>query len=146
MAYCNQQDIVDRKGSERLAELTGDSTGQSINAARVTKAINEFGNRIDNAVRVNYPKLPFDETNAFLNGLNIEGAYLILERDKELGWSEDQRADWKLLEKDLEKIAQGMYDLRTETEEEVEAKGTFKSNPRLFNRNSLNGPEDHNHV
>lgn len=148
MAYCNQTDITDRKGTARIAELTGDPDGETINAPRVAKAIEGFASRMDNAIRRQYPTLPFDESNAYLNGLNIEGAYLILERDKENGWSEDQRAEWKMILKDLEDIAKGLMDLKTETAEEIEeqAEGSFSTNGRLFNRNSLNGPEDYDHV
>jgi phage gp36-like protein len=142
MAYCNEQDIVDRKSARVIAELTGDPTGEIIDSEKVTGAIDDYAARINNAVRVKHPDLPFDETDKFLNRLNADGAYLLLERDTENGWSEDQRDDWKLLNQDLEMIAQGKIDLKSETAEEVTAKGTFKSNPRMFNRNSLHAPED----
>lgn len=144
-SYCSNQNIIDRKGLQRIAELTGDPQGETVNQARVTLVKEEFATRMNNAIRKSYPTLPFDETNAYLNGLNIEGAYLILERDKENGWSDDQRADWKLIMKDLEDIANGLMDLRTETDDEIneQAEGSFSTNGRLFNRNSLSGPEDY---
>lgn len=143
MAYCTEQDLVDRKSTRVIAQVTGDSDGATIDSDKVTEAIDDFSARMDNALRVNYPSLPFDETNNFLNRLNVDGAYLLLKRDTANGWSEDHRDDWKMLNKDLEQIAQGKIDLISETEEELEARGTFTSNPRLFNRNSLSGPEDY---
>jgi phage gp36-like protein len=141
MAYCTQAHITDRKSTELIAELTGDPNGVTISSAAVTQAINEMSALIDAAVRVRYPDLPFDATNALLNGLCITGAYLILERDSRNGWSDDHREDWKLVQKALEQIASGKMDLRTETEtqEEELLKGFFSSKPRLFGRNSLSG-------
>lgn len=143
MGYCTQQDLENRKSTEVIAELTGDPDGETIDAAKVTAAIDDFASRIDNALRVNYDLADFDATNKFLNRLNVDGAYLILAKDTVNGWSEDERDDYKLLLKDLEAIAQGSIDLKSETEEELEARGTFQTNPRLFGRNSLSGPEDY---
>jgi phage gp36-like protein len=143
MAYCSQSDITNRKGTELIAELTGDPVGVTINADSVTLAINEMGEILDAAVRKKYPDLPFDSSNSLLKGLNVQGAYLILERDSRSGWSDDHREDWKLLMKQVEAIANGMLDLRTETEEQEEAavEGYFSSKTRLFGRNSLSGEE-----
>lgn len=142
MGYCTQQDLEDRKSTRVIAELSGDPDGATVDAGKVNQAIEDFAARVDNALRVHYPDLPFDSDNKYLNRLNVDGAYLLLEKDTENGWSEDQRDDWKLLNQDLEMIAQGKIDLKSETEEEIEARGTFQTNPRLFGRNSLKGPED----
>ncbi len=144
MAYCTQANITSRKGTELIAELTGDADGTTINAAAVTLAIEEMSALIDAAVRKIHPDLPFDETHALLNGLCITGSYLILERDSAGGWNEDLREDWKLIEKKLDQIASGKIDLRSETEDEAEAMvtGFFTSKPRLFGRNSLGGDYD----
>lgn len=141
MSFCTQTDLTNRKGTTAIAELTGDETGETVDAARVTLVINEFAERIQVALNKQYRGVEFDETNKFLNGLNIEGAYLLLEKDSYDGWSEQNREDWKLLMKDLENISSGKVDLKIETEEEEEAtiEGYFKSNRRVFNRNSLNG-------
>jgi len=146
MPYCTEANITARKGTQRIAELTGDPSGATVDSAKVAAAIDEFAAKMDNAIRVEYPELPFDETNQYLNGLNVEGAYLLLERDKENGWSESQREEWKMLLDEIKMIAGGTVDLRTETDDEIEAQaeGTFSSNKRLFNRNSLNGVEELN--
>lgn len=141
MTYCSKEDLTSRKSVERIAELTGDPEGTTVNEAAVALVIAEFGERLDAAIRVRYPSLPFDATNKYLNGLNVEGAYLLLERDSDTGWSDDQREDWKMLLDELKSIAGGKIDLRTETEEEEAAQvvGYFSTNPRLFGRNSLSG-------
>ncbi len=141
MAYCTQQDLEDRKGTEQIAQLTGDPTGQEVDAARVTLVINEFAARVDGALRRQYPEGTFDSSNALLNGLNVEGAFLLLAKDTELGWSEDHREDWKMLLKELDKIGDGTVDLRTETEEQEQeiSEGYFSSRPRFFGRTSLSG-------
>jgi len=143
MSFCTQTDLTNRKGTQAIAELTGDPEGLVVDAARVTLAINEFAERIQVALNKQYRNIAFDETNKFLNGLNIEGAYLLLEKDSYDGWSEENREDWKLLMKDIENIASGKIDLKIETEEEEDAtvEGYFSTNRRVFGRNSLNGVE-----
>lgn len=143
MAYCTQTDIINRKGTALIAELTGDPAGVTINSSSVTDAINEISAILDAAVRRKYPDLPFDSSNSLLKGLNLQGAYLILERDSLTGWSDDHREDWKLLMKQVEAIANGTLDLRTETEEQEEASvaGYFSANRRVFHRNFLSGEE-----
>jgi phage gp36-like protein len=143
MAYCTQTDITNRKGTKLIAELTGDPAGATINTGSVTLAINEMGEILDAAVRKRYPDLPFDSSNNLLKGLNVQGAYLILERDSRSGWDDDHREDWKLLMEQVRSIANGTLDLRTETEEQEEAavEGFFSSKARLFGRNSLSGEE-----
>ena len=135
MTYCTQTDITDRKGTEKIAKLTGDPSGAEIDSAKVTSAIEEFASKIDAAVRKNYPDLPFDSTHKLLNGLNIEGAYLLLERDGR-GWTDDKREEWKMIMKQVDDIAKGIIDLRSETEEQEEAmtEGFFSSNSRVFGR------------
>lgn len=137
VTYCTQQDIEDRKGSEKLARLAGDPSGQTIDAARVSSAIEEFAADINAAVRKRYPDLPFDATHKLLNGLNIQGAWLLLVRDGDRGWTDDDRDEWKMLLQQLKDIATGLIDLRSDTEEQEEeaAKGFFSSNRRLFGRN-----------
>lgn len=143
MTYCNQTDITNRKSTELIAELTGDPDGLVINAASVTLAIEEMAEMLNAVVRRRYKDLPFDGTNKLLNGLNVQGAYLILERDSRTGWSDDHREDWKLMMKQVEAIGNGTLDLRTETEEQEEATvaGYFSTNRRVFGRNFLSGEE-----
>ena len=144
MPYCTEAQIISRKGTELIAELTGDSAGETVNSATVALAINEMSARIDAAVRKVHPDLPFDETHAYLNGLCITGSYLILERDSSSGFTEDLLELWKVTQRELDAIAAGKIDLRSETEEEAEEMvvGSFSSKPRLFGRNSLGGDYD----
>lgn len=139
MAYCTIEQLKERKGEKRIAELTGDPDGTTVSEAAANQALNEFAAKMDVSIRKQYPSLPFNEEHLYLNGLNIEGAYLILERDSQRGWTDHYRADWKLLLKELEAIAAGDVDLVDRTEEEAEEyeDGFFRSNRRLFGRNSL---------
>jgi len=143
MSFCTQTDLTNRKGVKVIAELTGDPDGETVNTARVTLAIDEFAERIQVNLNKQYRGVEFDETNKFLNGLNIEGAYLLLEKDAYDGWDEKNLEAWKLLLKDLEHIGSGKIDLKIETEEEEDAtvEGYFSTNRRVFGRNSLNGVE-----
>lgn len=143
MSYCTQADLESRKSTKSIAELTGDADGETVDAAKVTRVIEDFAERMNNAIRVKYPALPFDSTNKFLNGLNVEGAYLLLEKDSYDGWTEENLSSWKLILADLNAIASGKIDLKTETadEEDDHVEGTFSTRPRIFGRNSLNGVE-----
>lgn len=134
--YCTQSDIEARKGTARLAKLTGDADGVTVDAARVTSAIEEMADTLNGAVRKHYPDLPFDGTHKLLNGLNIQGAWLLLVRDSDRGWSEDDREEWKMLKAQVDDIATGLTDLRSETEEQAEemTEGYFSANDRVFGR------------
>lgn len=137
MAYCTVQHIKDRKGEHKIAQLTGDATGGTVNEPTVEEAINSFAEKMDASIRKQHPGLPFDSSNKYLRDLNIEGAYLLLERDSERGWTDEYRSDWKLLESQLKDIATGLVELKTLEGEALE--GFFSSKKRLFGRNSLSG-------
>lgn len=134
--YCSQADLTGRKGTQRIAELTGDGSGQAVDSAKVTEAIEEFAGKINAAVRRQYQALPFDETNDLLNGLNIEGAYLLLVRDSDRGWTDADRKDWEMLKAEVRDIADGRSELRIETDVEADAmtEGYFSSNKQVFGR------------
>lgn len=141
MSYCTIADLTSRKGTRYIAQLTGDASGNTVDNTKAQLAIDTFAERMNTAIRRRYPDLPFDATNKYLNGLNVEGAYLLLNQDSPTGMDEGQRADWSNLLKELDRIGEGKVDLRSDTEDEEEAatKGFFTANKRLFNRNSLNG-------
>jgi len=139
MSYCTIEHITARKGTRKVAELTGDPSGQAVDEAEVLSQIEDFAERMNSSIRVHYPDLPFGDDQLFLRGLNIEGAYLQLERDGDRGWTEDMRKEWKMLLDDLDGIAQGKKELRTLDSKSIKKKtdGFFTSNRRLFKRNSL---------
>lgn len=134
--YCTLQHLMDRKDEERLAKITGDGSGQTVDQMKVEGAIEDFAGYMNAELRKQYPDLPFDDTQSYLNGLNIQGAWLLLERDSDAGWSEGDREDWKMLMKQVEGLADA--DLRTETDEEQEAmtEGYFSSDRGVFGRNN----------
>jgi phage gp36-like protein len=139
MSYCTIQHITDRKGTRKIAELSGDNTGQAINEPRVQSQIDSFAERMNAALRHEYPKLGFGDEQLQLRDLNVEGAYLLLERDSDRGWTEEMIKQWKMLLDDLDKIADGRMKLQTLDDQSTKKKtdGYFSSNRRLFRRNSL---------
>lgn len=136
VTYCSEIDLTDRYGTDDIAELTGDETGVAVDSAKVAKAIDQFAERMNASIRKQYPDLPFDATHVYLNGLNTEGAYLLLIKWSDRGWDEDDRSDWKTLLKDLEHLARGVTDLRTETDIQAEdaTDPYFSSEKRVFGR------------
>lgn len=122
-----------------IAQLTGDPTGQSVDPAKVQLQINSFAAKMEAAIRMQYPDQPFGDEHLYLRELNVEGAYLQLERNSDRGWSEQYVKRYEMLEKELDKIAAGLKKLRSGSEAEIrkQTEGFFSSKPRLFHRNSL---------
>ena len=139
MAFCTTQHIIDSKGSDVIAQLTGDPAGATVDTAKVQAQINSFASKMEAAIRVQYPDQPFGDEQLYLRELNVEGAYLQLERNSPRGWTDDHIKRYEMLEKELDKIANGMKKLRSVSESEIKKStdGFFSSKPRLFHRNSL---------
>ena len=141
MSYTTQQEIEDRYGTERVAELTRDAQGQQVNADLLTDAIEEIAAKTDAALRVIDDPANFDQTNTLLRGLNTEGAYLLLVKWSEGGWTEDDREDFETIKDDLKAISAGRIILKNETDQEKEDRleGFFSSDPKLFGRKKTAG-------
>jgi phage gp36-like protein len=141
MSYCTQADLTDRYGTERIAELTRDASGASVDSTLADDAIGSMTAKIDAALRVFNDPANYDNTNDLLNDLAIEGSYLLLVKWSPGGWADEEMQQWKMVQKQLDNIADDRIRLTSETEEQKEDRieGFFSSDKRLYNRpkNSL---------
>lgn len=113
MPYCTAQDVEDAYGTDLIARLTGDASGQAVDTARVDVVVQTYAGYIDQHVQMQYD-LPVDDANGFLKGINIEGAFIALQKQSESGADEDLRASERRLDRILQSIANG--DTRLEPE------------------------------
>ena len=118
MAYCTAEHVQTAYGKEALSSVTGDAQKQQVDTQRLQEAINEYGAYMEQHVRSQHPDNPFDESHEFLRGLNIEGAWLTLQKRTPGGASEDVRKDLKRLDGVLMKIATGKIDLMDQEEKD----------------------------
>lgn len=139
MPFCSTEHILSAKGESKIAELTGDASGQEVDEEKVQEQIDNYGSIMESAIRRQYPDQPFGQEQRHLRSLNVQGAYLLLERESDRGWTEDHIKQYQMLEKELDKIADGLRKLDSPSSAEVKKKtdGFFSSNKRLFNRNCL---------
>lgn len=125
--YCSTAQLEAKYGADRIGQFQGDAQD----------AIDAFASKINSRLRIHFPELPFDETNEYLNQLNLEGAYVELERTKPTGLSEIRQKDADRLDKELDRVASRQVDPGDFAEghdEEEESVGFFEANTRLFGR------------
>jgi len=118
MAYCTADDVKTAYGKEQLSSVTGDPQKQQVDTDKLQDAIDHYGDYMEQHVRAQHPDNPFDESHEFLRGLNIEGAWLTLQKRTPGGASEDVRKDLKRLDGVLMKIATGQIDLMDQEEKD----------------------------
>jgi len=111
MAYCTDDHVLTAYGSEQLSSVTGDPHKQRVDTDKLSEAIDEYAAYIRQHVRSQHPDDPFDESHEFLRGLNVEGAFLTLQKRTPGGTSEQVRKDLQRLDKILMQIATGQIDL-----------------------------------
>jgi len=136
MAYCTQDHVLTAYGQEQISSVTGDPLKETVDTEKLSEAIKEYGAYIQQHVRSQHPDDPFDENHEFLRSLNIEGAFLTLQKRTPGGTSEEVRKDLQRLDGILMKVATGQIDLmdqqqiddapsdRLKPEELIQQKGT----------------------
>lgn len=78
MAYCTQQDLVDRIGEPLLQELTDlERTAHAVVVARVTSAIEAASAEIDAYAQARY-SVPFDPAPAIIRKVAVDLALYVL--------------------------------------------------------------------
>jgi phage gp36-like protein len=141
MAYCTAQDVIDAYSREQIAEVTGDAQGQAVDRGQVERAVEDYGAQVEAHVRMQHPDDPFDVTNEYLNSLNVEGAFLLLQKRTTGGMEENLQDAEERLDGVLLRIAQGELEL-LDDEDEAEAEGRpdlraselTRARPRVFGR------------
>lgn len=141
MAYCTAQDVIDAYSREQIAEVTGDPEGAEVNEGQVQRAVEDYGAQVEAHVRMQHPDDPFDATNEYLNSLNVEGAFLLLQKRTTGGMEENLQDAEERLDEVLLRIAQGELEL-LDDEDEAEAEGRpdlraselTRARPRVFGR------------
>ena len=116
MAYCTKDHVLTAYGQEQVASVTGDPAKQQTDTDKLEAAIEEYGSYMEQHVRSQHPDNPFDEEHDFLRGLNVEGAWLTLQKRTPGGASEDVRKDLKRLDGVLMQVATGQIDLMDQAE------------------------------
>lgn len=139
-AYCTASDVEDQYNAATLAELTGDASGEAIDAGIVTQAIESYGGIMRGYVLGRYPDVTDDPT---LRSLNVEGAYLTLCRRRYGGLSDGEIGQMKMLRQQLVDLSNGVVTLETDAAEgetpALDVESLFVSNPRLYGRDKITG-------
>lgn len=141
MAYCTAQDVIDAYSLEQIAEVTGDAQGAEVDEGQVQRAVDDYGAHVEAHVRMQHPDNPFSEKDEYLNSLNVEGAFLLLQKRTTGGMEENLQDAEERLDEVLLRIAQGELEL-LDDEDEAEAEGRpdlsaselARARPRVFGR------------
>lgn len=126
MAYCTPDDVIDAYSATQVAQATGDSEGDTVDTERLTKAVEDYGAHIEMHVRMQHPDNPFGTDHEFLQQINVEGAFLLLQKRGPMGLSERQQDAEKRLDTVLLRISEGKVVLQND-----EAQSTADSRPSL---------------
>lgn len=111
MAYCTPDDVEEAYTTQTIAELTGDAQGQSVDTEKVQRAIDTYGAHMEMHLRMQHPDNPFDIDNQYLNALNVEGAYIELQKKTPGGLDEQLQRAEKRLDDILMRIAAGQMQI-----------------------------------
>ena len=138
MAYCIIADLELIYTATKLAEVSGDPTGQTIDDDRVQKAIDDFAALMKGYIDVQYAGITIGAADPILNPINSEGAWIYLWKAC-TGLLDDcyQEMLDRLL-KSLKAISKGELLLNVVPPEEsplaLNPEETFKGNPRQMGR------------
>lgn len=111
MAYCTQDDVKTAYGKEELSSVTGDPAKTQVDTDRLQDAIDHYGDYMEQHVRAQHPDDPFDTSHDFLNGLNVEGAWLTLNKRTPGMGGDGVRSDLQRLDTVLMRIATAKINL-----------------------------------
>lgn len=137
MAYCTAADVTGAYPSDRLAEVTGDASGQAVDSTKLQAAVDDYAEVIAAAARVQRPDAFEPGGHPVLKVLNVEGAYLLLKKRSSGGLDEDALKAEKRLDDQLARIASGTLRLATDTlptSEFGDPATLFRGRTRLFGR------------
>lgn len=128
-AYCTAQDVIDAYSLEQMAEVTGDAGGETVNEAQVERAVRDYGAHVTAHVRMQYPSDPFGASHEYLNSLNVEGAFLLMQKRTTGGMEENLQDAEERLDDILLKIAEGQLDLHALSDDEATGEDETELNP-----------------
>ena len=141
MAFCTAADVEATYDARPLAQLTGDPAGVQVDAEALDVAVDAFATVIAPYVRERYGDTDFGVAEPTLNAMNVEGAYLELQKRKALGLSAEQRQDYAHLLSRLRDVAAGRMSLvmpgdadAQDPAAELSAEGQFWAPQRQFGR------------
>ena len=150
MAYCTPTDIIDAYSATQVAQATGDSEGDTVNTDRLTKAVDDYGAHMEMHVRMQHPDNPFGTDHDFLQQMNVEGAFLLLQKRGPMGLSERQQEAEKRLDTVLLRIAEGKVVLQDDDDQStadgrpsLNADEMVQTSPRLFGRRAAHRHDPH---
>lgn len=141
MSYCTLEDLTGAYGEKRVAQLTGDPNGTTVDADTAEASIANAAREIETAVIAQYGESLAEAGIAYLKQLNVEGAFLALQAKTAGGLGDRDatgRLDLKRWDERVDAIASGERRLRPEPDEDEDGvqdtTTTFTSKPRLFGR------------
>jgi len=117
MAYCTPQHVKDAYSMEQVAEVTGDSEGQTVDDDALDQAVTDYGAYIETHVRMQHADNPFGNDHDFLRSLNIEGSFLLLNKRQPAGLTEEQADAEERLDDILLRIAEGELTLMNKADQ-----------------------------
>ncbi len=139
--YCTPDDVITSLGAPRVAELTGDRNGGTVDQGRLERAVVAATARIRTAVLMHHTT-DLDGRSEYLAELAVAGAELMLQARSAggLGGKESSaRLDMEQWVTDVKAIASG--DVALEDPEDADGDGepdeereTFRGAERLFTR------------
>lgn len=135
MAYTTQKNLEDKYGARRVAQISGDSTGNTADADKITAAISTADALIDGYVQKRY-NTPLVTPPALIGRLSTDIAYIELKRGSALGLSDrDEKSETRLMSI-LRDISKGLIDLEidTNTDSAVQPTVGFQAKTRQFGR------------
>lgn len=144
-AFATVQDVADEYGTEYLAELAAGASefdpadAEDPVTVKVQRQLDRFGAKLDGAVRARYGDAHgYDETNALLNGMNAQGAFLYVMEKGRGGLDDKAEKSLERLVKDVDRISAGTLTLETDAEPAPEpgapSDDWFRGRDRVFAR------------
>lgn len=153
MAYCTPADIIDAYSATQVAQATGDSEGDTVDSDRLAKAVDDYGAHMEMHVRMQHPDNPFGTDHDFLQQMNVEGAFLLLQKRGPMGLSERQQEAEQRLDRMLLRVAQGKVVLQdddaqstAESRPDLNADEMVQTSRRLFGRRAAYRDDPYEHL
>ncbi|HHM02239.1 MAG TPA: DUF1320 domain-containing protein [Caldithrix abyssi] len=137
MAYTDTQKLANKYGARRVAQVSGDASGNTAHREKVSAAISAAEALIDGYAKKRY-SVPFTTVPDLVSELCTDLAWLELKRGSSLGLSERDEKNEARIMGILRDISAGNVELDIDTTTETQLNPTdgFKSNERLFGRAS----------
>ncbi|MBO8183328.1 MAG: DUF1320 domain-containing protein [Archaeoglobus sp.] len=138
--YCTIDDIKAKYGTENLARLTGDPSGQNIDEEKINSLISEVSDVMNGYIGKQY-NLPLSSIPGILRKICVDLVWLELKKSSKAIISDQDQRTHDAMMKMLRDISEGKLILQINTTVTPKPEVTFQFKPRLFGRPQ--GYEEH---